>query len=286
MDLKSEIEHIDTQTRHTVASLRAAGVTPCLVDIVASDDEAVASYARTKQRKAEKLGVGYRVETLDASRTTADAAALVQQLNADSAVHGVMVSTPVYAHLDTDQIIEHIAALKDVDGLTSANLGLLTANAAHRALVPATALATLHILERLCELRGKDVVVVGRGKTVGRPVAALLSHRDATVTVCHSKTAQLSLHTRRAQVLVVAIGRPGFITAEMVSPGQLVIDCGTNVVDGKTCGDVDPEVAPVVGYLSPVPGGVGGLTNTFIFSNLLKAAALQQGGALAGYRAN
>jgi len=276
MNLQSEVERIDARTRNAVVALAVVGVKPRLVDIIASTDDGVISYARTKQRKAEKLGVDYHIVTIDESQSTAAVVALIEELNAQPATHGVMVSTPTYAHLDTNAIIAHITALKDIDGLTPANIGLLAASAEQCAMIPATALATLHLLEALGPVRGKDVVVIGRGKTVGRPVAALLIQRNATVTVCHSHTASLAAHTRRAQILVVAIGRPAFITSAMVSPGQWVIDCGTNVVDGKTCGDVDPAVAASVDYLSPVPGGVGGLTNAFIFSNLLKAATLLQ----------
>lgn len=279
MDFKSEAERIDSQTSSAIAALVAGGVRPRLVDIIASDDAGVASYARTKQRKAAKLGVDYQLLNIDASQSTAEVIGRVHQLNAQPTTHGIMVSTPTYAHLDTNAIIAQISAGKDIDGLAPVNVGLLAANEAARAMIPATALATLHVLEHLGSLRGKDVVVIGRGKTVGRPVAALLTHRNATVTLCHSQTSRLELHTRRAQILVVAIGQPAFITPAMVSPGQWVIDCGTNLVNGTTCGDVDPAVAAIVSYLSPVPGGVGALTNAFIFSNLVKAATLLRNAA-------
>jgi methylenetetrahydrofolate dehydrogenase (NADP+) / methenyltetrahydrofolate cyclohydrolase len=276
VDFKSQAERIDGRTSSAIAALAATGVRPRLVDIIASDDAGVASYARTKQRKATKLGVDYQLLAIDASQSTEEVIARVHQLNVQPTTHGIMLSTPTYAHLDTNAIIAQISARKDIDGLGPLNVGLLAANEESHAMIPATALATLHVLERLGSLRGKDAVVIGRGKTVGRPVAALLTHRSATVTLCHSQTAHLELHTRRAQILVVAIGRPAFITPAMVSPGQWVIDCGTNMVDGTTCGDVDPVVAATVEYLSPVPGGVGALTNAFIFSNLVKSATLLQ----------
>ena len=279
MDLKFEIEQIDLETREAIAQLNAAGVQPRLVDIVASDDPGVAAYARTKQSKARKLGAHYYIESLDRACSTRAVIDKITELNSDPSAHGIMVSTPLYPQLAINEIIAQISATKDIDGLTPINAGWLAVNEEDRAIIPATALAVTHMLEKLGSIRGKEVVVIGRGKTVGRPVAELLLHRHATVTVCHSQSADLSVHTRRAQILVVAIGRPGFITAAMVRPGQFVIDCGTNAVDGKTCGDVDPAVAAIVEYLSPVPGGVGGLTNALLFSNLLKAAGLQQRGA-------
>ena len=275
IDVKAEASHIDAQTLTSTTRLKASGITPRLVDVVATEDSAVASYVNTKRKKAEKLGIAYSVEKLERAQCTEDVVELINSLNADPTVHGIMVSTPMYAHLEADEIIGTIAPRKDIDGLTPLNAGLLALNEEHKALIPATALAAIHILELLGPLHGKDVVVVGRGKTIGRPIAQLILNRHASVTVCHSRSSDLASHSKRGQVLVVAIGRGRFVTTDMVAAGQVVVDCGINVIDGRLCGDVDPAAASVVDYLSPVPGGVGVLTNAFLFSNLVKATLLQ-----------
>lgn len=275
LDIRTEGAGIDNVTATAVSQCRAKGLVPTLWDIVASTDSAVHSYVRTKQRKAQQLDIRYEVFSPSVDQTTKDTIAVIERLNATSDVHGIILSSPMYSHLDVGSIVDAIDPRKDVDGLTATNIGYLACNEEDKALVPATAQAAVHIIEKVTTLNSKNVVVIGRGRTVGRPVAFLTVNRHATVTVCHSHSRSLSDITKSADVLIVAIGKPRFVTIDMVRSGQVVIDCGINFVDGKICGDVDATgIGSIVSYVSRVPGGVGVLTNSFLYANLIRAMAL------------
>lgn len=253
------------------------GLRPCLAVVVASDDAAIARYAAAKQRTADALGLGFRVETVDPAGGQAALDARIAALSADPGVHGILLELPLAAGLDVEVAIRQLDPLKDVDGLTPHNLGLIAAGREADALLPATPAACIRLAETAADLKGARAVVVGRGRAVGRALAPMLVNRDATVTVCHSRTRDLAAAVAAADIVFVATGRPGLVGGAMVRPGQVVVDAGISVVDGRVVGDVDAEtVRPIVAALTPVPGGVGPLTATLIFANLLQAVQLQR----------
>jgi len=252
------------------AELTVAGRQPRLAVVTATDDEASAAYVRSIANAAGKEGIA-----CDLLRTTtaAGVSATLAQLADDPEVHGVMLQTPLPDGALLADLARAIPAGKDVDGASPESLGRVTAGLP--AFAPATAEAVLALLDYYqVELRGRHAVVVGRSVVVGKPVAHLLLDRHATVTISHSRTADLAAITRQADVLVVAAGRAGLIGPEHVSPGATVIDVGTNVTDaGQLAGDVNPAVAGVVAALSPVPGGVGPVTTALLLRHVVEAAA-------------
>ena len=252
------------------AELTVAGRQPRLAVVTATDDEASAAYVRSIANAAGKEGIA-----CDLLRTTtaAGVSATLAQLADDPEVHGVMLQTPLPEGALLADLARAIPAGKDVDGASPESLGRLTAGLP--AFAPATAEAVLALLDYYgVELRGRHAVVVGRSVVVGKPVAHLLLDRHATVTISHSRTADLAAITRQADVLVVAAGRASLIGPEHVSPGATVIDVGTNVTDaGRLAGDVDPAVAGVAAALSPVPGGVGPVTTALLLRHVVEAAA-------------
>lgn len=268
---------IADRIRADIAAGRPADIVPCLAVVVASADAAVARYAAAKQRSADALGLGFRVEAVDPALGQAALDDRIADLSADPGVHGILLELPLAPGLDAEAAIRHLDPLKDVDGLTPQNLGLIAAGHEAAALLPATPAACIRLAETAADLSGARAVVIGRGRAVGRALAPMLVNRDATVTICHSRTADLAAAVARAEIVFVAAGRPGLVTGAMVRPGQVVVDAGITVRDGQVTGDVDAAtVAPVVRALTPVPGGVGPLTATLIFDNLLRAVALQR----------
>ncbi|HZO92809.1 MAG TPA: bifunctional 5,10-methylenetetrahydrofolate dehydrogenase/5,10-methenyltetrahydrofolate cyclohydrolase [Candidatus Baltobacteraceae bacterium] len=255
------------------AALRARGVAPRLVVMLVGDDPPSHAYARQIANAGTKCGIDVATETLPSGASEKDVTARLRALGEDELVHGIILQQPLPPHLGARRIVEAIPAQKDVDGANPLNLGRLAANAG-TALVPATPAAVMLLLERSARpLRGARACVVGRSSVVGLPVALLLVARDATVTVAHSKTADLPARTREADILVVAMGRPGAIGAEHVKPGATVIDVGTTYVNGSVRGDVDAgTVAPLAGELTPVPGGVGPVTNVALLRNVVSVA--------------
>jgi methylenetetrahydrofolate dehydrogenase (NADP+)/methenyltetrahydrofolate cyclohydrolase len=255
-----------------VAELRAAGTTPTLAIVVPTDDEATAWYVRSIARTAAKAQI--EVRQIDLHGTTAvELVTELAALSVDPAVHGIICQTPLPKGITLDQVGQHIAVAKDVDGANPESLGRLAAGLP--AFAPATAQAVVEILQReQVPLSGADVVVVGRSNVVGKPAALLLLAENATVTVCHSRTRDLAAHTRRADVLVAAVGRARMLGAGHVKPGATVIDVGTNPTeDGQLVGDVDTAaVEPVAGAITPVPGGVGPVTTALLLRNVVTAA--------------
>lgn len=249
------------------AALKASGSEPGLATLRWDGDEAAGAYAGRLEALCTDLGVPFvaELEPLDAS--TSSAIAAVQRLNENPAVTGILILLPPPPQVDTARLVEAIDPRKDVDGAHPRSVAALYLGREGPA--PATPLAVLELLRgHGVPLAGRDTVVVGRSDVIGKPLALLLLREDATVTVCHSKTADLAGHTRSADILVAAAGRPGLIDADLVSPGTTVVDVGTSYVEGKLLGDVDPGVAEVAGRLSPVPGGVGPLTNLMLVRNL------------------
>jgi methylenetetrahydrofolate dehydrogenase (NADP+)/methenyltetrahydrofolate cyclohydrolase len=256
-----------------VQALQARGIHPKLSVVRVGDDPASKVYIRAKIRACEQAGV--LGDELELPASTAQGAVLecLDRLNADSAVHGVLVQLPLPRGMDQHAIAAHIEPAKDVDGLHVCNLGRLVQG--DTILPPCTPAGVLRLLDAYSiALRGRHAVVVGRSEIVGKPMALLLIQRDATVTVCNSKTPDLGSFTRSADILVVSVGRAGLVRGDMVKPGASVIDVGVNrLPDGKLAGDVDSAgVAQHAGYLTPVPGGVGPMTVAMLIENTVKAA--------------
>ena len=255
------------------ASLAARGRQPGLAVILVGDDPASAVYVRNKVKACAEHGLHSVLEQYDAGLSEADLLSRVAALNADPAIHGVLVQMPLPAHIDPHKVIAAIATRKDVDGFSLHSAGALMAGLP--GLRPATPYGCMKLIESTGQsLRGKHAVVIGRSNTVGKPMALLLLQAHATVTVCHSATPDLALHTRQADVVVVAVGRRNTLTADMVKPGAIVIDVGMNRNEhGKLCGDVDfAAVREVAGWITPVPGGVGPMTITMLLVNTVQAA--------------
>lgn len=256
-----------------VANLKARGVTPGLVVIVVGDNPASAVYVRNKVAACEKAGM-YSLKLAFAGDTPqATVMDKLAELNRDPKIHGILVQLPLPPHFDEDAVLEAIAADKDVDGFHAENVGALMQGQPR--FIPCTPYGVMKMLESAnVPLKGAEAVIVGRSNIVGKPMAMLLMAAGCTVTVCHSQTRDLAFHTKRADILVAAVGRPKMITGDMIKPGAVVIDVGINrTEDGKLCGDVDFDSAKAVaGAISPVPGGVGPMTITMLLANTLEAA--------------
>ncbi len=258
-----------------VRELEARGVKPHLAVVLVGKDPASQIYVRNKERACEKLGIRSTVLRLAAECTQQELEDAVRTLSADPQVHGILVQLPLPRHLDAAPVIALIDPRKDVDGFTPVNAGrLLNGEKGFVACTPGGVMEILrHYDVPIC---GRSAVVVGRSNIVGKPMALLLLAENATVTVCHSRTRNLAQVTRGADILVAAVGKAGFITADMVKPGAVVVDVGINRVNGKVVGDVDFEsVSEVAGFLTPVPGGVGQMTITMLLKNTLDAARMQ-----------
>jgi methylenetetrahydrofolate dehydrogenase (NADP+) / methenyltetrahydrofolate cyclohydrolase len=271
-------KQVAAEVRRRVAADAAAlrertGHVAGLVTILVGEDPASQVYVNSKIRACEEAGMASFHELMDASSTQEQVLAMVERYNADDRVDGILVQSPLPAGLDFKQVLERIDPGKDVDGFHPLNVGRLVAG--RPGLVACTPAGVMELLDSTgIELEGADAVVVGRSDIVGKPVALLLLHRSATVTVCHSRTRDLPAVTRRADVLVAAVGRPRMITADMVKPGATVIDVGVNRTPDGLVGDVDFEgVSAVAGAITPVPGGVGPMTIAMLLRNTVTAAA-------------
>jgi methylenetetrahydrofolate dehydrogenase (NADP+) / methenyltetrahydrofolate cyclohydrolase len=258
------------------AQAKQLGLRPGLAVILVGDDPASAVYVRNKVKACEEAGFHSVLERYDAQLAQDALLARIAALNADPAIHGILVQMPLPKHLDPHAVIEAIAPTKDVDGFSTTSAGELMTGLP--GLRPATPLGCMKLIESTgLALKGKHAVVIGRSNTVGKPMALLLLQAHATVTVCHSGTADLAAHTRGADIVVAAVGRIGTVSAEMVKPGAVVIDVGINrKPDGKLCGDVEFEAVRERlgprGHITPVPGGVGPMTIAMLLMNTLQAA--------------
>ncbi len=263
-----------------VQALGVKGVTPGLAVILVGDDPASAVYVRNKIKACADTGVHSVFEKYEASLSEAALLARIAALNADPSIHGILVQMPLPKHISPHKVIEAISTEKDVDGYATLSAGeLLTGQPGFR---PCTPYGCMKLIETTgIDLRGKHAVVIGRSNTVGKPMALLLLQANATVTVCHSATADMGHHTRQADVVVAAVGKRNVLTADMVKPGAIVIDVGMNRNDeGKLCGDVDfAAVREVASHITPVPGGVGPMTITMLLVNTLESAERVAAGA-------
>jgi methylenetetrahydrofolate dehydrogenase (NADP+)/methenyltetrahydrofolate cyclohydrolase len=258
--------------------LASLSFVPSLRVIRLGEDPASVSYVRLKDRRARELGLRSQVEVYPEDFPEEALLERIEALNRDEDVDGILVQLPLPRHIRAERILEAISPLKDVDGFHPVNVGRLWSGG--EGLFPCTPLGVIRLLRHYgVELRGKEVVVIGRSNIVGKPLAALLLREDATPTLAHSKTENLPEVTRRAEVLVVAAGRPHLVRKAWVRPGAVVVDVGVNRVEGRLLGDVHPEVAEVAGALTPVPGGVGPMTVAMLMANTVKAALLRRHGA-------
>lgn len=251
------------------------GFSPGLAIVRVGEDEASRVYVGTKLKRAQECGIAGREHHLPADATQEDVALLIGKLNSDDSVHGIILQLPIPNHLDPAPLLESISPKKDVDGLHPVSLGKLFEGSP--GFVPATPQGVMEMLEYYgVQVGGKDAVVVGRSSMVGKPMAALLLNANATVEICHSKTKELGAHTRRADILVVAVGKAKLVTQEMVKDGASVVDVGMNRVNGRLCGDVDFENVSKKADVSPVPRGVGPLTVACLMKNVLRAARISR----------
>ena len=279
LDGKVVAQKVLDDVRAGVARLKArSGIVPTLAVVLVGDFAPSRVYVANKKRAADTVGIAYRDHIHPEGLDRAALLALLSRLNADPMVHAILLQLPLPAGLDEDEAIAAIAPEKDADGLHPTNLGRLLAGTP--TVVPCTPAGCLEILDHYgCELRGAEAVVIGRSRLVGKPLAQLLLARHATVTMCHTRTRDLVAHTRRADVLCVAAGRPRTVTGDMVKDGAWVIDVGINRLEsGKLVGDVDyAEVAARAHAVTPVPGGVGPMTIAMLLRNTLRAAERRVG---------
>jgi methylenetetrahydrofolate dehydrogenase (NADP+) / methenyltetrahydrofolate cyclohydrolase len=277
LDGKALAEKVRGRIADEVSALKAKGILPGLAVVLVGDDPASQVYVRNKVAACEKVGMKSLMHKLPATTSEAELLALVETLNRDATIHGILVQFPVPKQISQERVIATIAPNKDVDGLHAESAGALMQGVPH--FVSCTPLGCMEMLKDIgmADLRGKHAVVIGRSNLVGKPMAMLLLHANATVTICHSGTKDLPSITRQADVLVAAIGKPQFIRADMVKNGAVVLDVGINRLPegsgGRLVGDVDFEsVKEVASYITPVPGGVGPMTITMLLQNTLMAA--------------
>ncbi|HVL37291.1 MAG TPA: bifunctional methylenetetrahydrofolate dehydrogenase/methenyltetrahydrofolate cyclohydrolase FolD [Burkholderiales bacterium] len=273
LDGKALAASIRAGVKDKVARLAQRGLRPGLAVILAGDDAASRVYVRNKVRACEETGVRSRLVELPATVAEAELLARVRELNEDAAVHGILVQLPLPRQVNAARVLEAVSPAKDVDAFHDANLGALLAG--KPGLVPCTPAGVMRLIDHAgVPVAGRRAVVIGRSNIVGKPLALLLLQRDATVTVCHSKTTDLAAVARQADLLVAAIGRAKLVGADMVKPGACVIDVGVNrASDGSLAGDVDFEtVKNIAGWITPVPGGVGPMTIAMLLENCLAAA--------------
>ena len=275
LDGKAFANLLGQNLKEKVKKLKEEGITPhfCVINI--GDDPASKIYVRTKKRRAEKMGIIQDIYQMSADTKQEEALALIDKLNADPAINGLMVQLPAPKQIDADALLERIDPNKDVDGLTPANIGHLWMG--NHFVEPATAEGIIALLKHYeIPLEGKNVVIIGRSNIVGKPLAALMLEQNATVTIAHSRTKNLGEITKKADVLVSATGQAFLVKADMVKDGAVVVDVGMNHVDGKLVGDVDfDKVKEKTSYITPVPGGVGPLTVQFLMEAVVKLTRRQ-----------
>lgn len=256
-----------------VDNLKEKGIFPKLAVIMVGDDPSSKIYVRNKSKACEEVGINYEEHLLDENTDMETLINLIEELNCRADVHGILLQSPIPKHLDINTAFQKISEKKDVDGFNPINVGKLSLN--QNCFVSCTPFGIMRILDEYnIEVQGKNAVIIGRSNIVGKPMIQCLLNSNATVTVCHSKTNNLKDITKTADILVCAIGKPNFITADMVKEGSVIIDVGINRgKDGKVCGDVKfDEVSKKASYITPVPGGVGPMTIAMLINNIIKAA--------------
>ncbi len=276
IDGKKVAAAIREEVKMEVALLKEKGVLPKLAVMLVGDDPASVLYSRSIERSCRSVDLGYERFAMHEKTPEKKVIDLIERLNNEDSIHGIMIELPLPAGMDKNSVLAAVSPFKDIDGVHPVNRGYILSNS--EGLFPTTPQSCIEIMLRNgVEITGKHAVLVGRGETVGKPLVFMMLNHNATVTVCHTRTKNLSHHTRQADILIAAVGKARMITADMIKPGAVVIDAGINNVEGGgICGDVDFEnVIKVAGAISPVPGGVGSLTTALIQKNVLKAIRLQ-----------
>ena len=269
---------VQERIRKETEALKEKGITPGLAVVIVGDDPASRTYVNNKKKACERVGFHSEEYALPATTTQEELLALVKELNQRPEINGILVQSPLPKGLDEKMIVENIDPNKDVDAFHAVNVGKIMIG--DFSFLPCTPAGVIELLDyEGIDIAGKECVVLGRSNIVGKPMAMLLLHRNGTVTICHSRTKNLQEVCSRADILVAAVGKPGFVTGDMVKEGAVVIDVGINRnAEGKLCGDVDfDSVAPKAAYLTPVPGGVGPMTIAMLMQNTLTAAKEQNG---------
>ena len=272
LDGKEMSENLRGKIADRVSVLAQKGIIPGLAVILVGNDPASEIYVRNKGNGCKEVGIYSETITLPADITQKCLEDEIERLNKDKRIHGILVQLPLPSHLNESDALAKILPEKDVDGFHLLNAGKLMTGV--QGVLPCTPKGALYMIQQTgIDLSGKEAVVVGRSNIVGKPMAMMLLSQNCTVTICHSKTRDLAAHTRRADILIAAVGKAGFITTDMVKPGAVVIDVGINRINGRVCGDVDfDHVKETAGWITPVPGGVGKMTITMLLANTLEAA--------------
>lgn len=275
IDGKALAQSIREELKNEVNELKQNGIIPKLAVILVGENPASEVYVRNKAKACEDIGVDFELHRMGKETTTDDLLGLIDRLNDDESVNGILLQHPCDADVDELKAFERINPLKDVDGFNPVNVGRL--NIGQECLVSCTPYGVLKMLKsENIDIEGKNVVIVGRSNIVGKPMAALMLKENATVTICHSKTKGLKNFTKLADILIVAIGKAKFITSDMIKEDAVVIDVGMNRIDGKLCGDADFEtIKDKTSFITPVPGGVGPMTIAMLMENLIKATKMQ-----------
>ncbi|MEA5023205.1 Bifunctional protein FolD protein [bioreactor metagenome] len=276
LDGKEISKVLKEEIKEEVKRWKEQGVNPKLAVVLVGDDSASVVYAKSKQKVSDSLGIDFELTVLPADSSEESILALIDSLNANPDVHGIMIELPLPKHISKERVMAAVRPDKDVDGVHPINRGYILSG--EEGLFPATPESCIEIMLRSgVEIAGKHVVIVGRGETVGKPLVFLILKHNATVTICHSRTPDLGAFTRQADIIVAAVGKAKLVKKDMVKPGAIVVDAGINEIPGGICGDVDfEEVKEVASLISPVPGGVGSLTTALIMKNVLKGITLQR----------
>ena len=281
IDGKAIAQAIQDELTQEVAALKEKGIVPGLATVLVGENPASQTYVKMKNRRCAKVGIHSVAPTLPGDATQEEVEALVRELNADPTINGILVQLPLPDHLDEEAVLNIVSLDKDVDGFHPVNIGKLAMKGREPSFAPCTPVGVIELLDRTgIEIEGKEAVVLGRSNIVGLPVSMLLLKRNATVTICHSRTVDLPAVTRRADILVVAVGRVEMVKGDWVKPGAVVIDVGTHRIDDPSAkrgyrltGDVDfDDVAPVAGWITPSPGGVGPMTIAMLLKNTVTSA--------------
>ena len=276
INVKDIVRRKKEELKDKVESLKKLGIQPKLAVVLASEDEASKIYVGKKRKMCEELGIEQEEYIFDSSVTTEKVVDIVEKLNQDNSVNGILVQLPLFKHLDMDKILDTISDKKDVDGFHPLTLGKLFIGE-KETFIPCTPKGIMTILDDIgTDYEGKHAVIVGRSRIVGKPISQILLKRGATVTICHSKTQDISIYTRQADILVVAVGKPHIVTKDMIKPGAIVVDVGINRIKGKIIGDVDTDNSlKVCSKITPVPGGVGLTTVLSLLENVVQATIEQ-----------
>ena len=271
-------DKIKKEIKNEVCILKNKGINPKLVVILVGNDPASIFYAKSKKKSTDEIGIEYILYNLPENIKEEELLSIIDKLNHDVKVHGIMLELPLPKHINKYNVMSSISLEKDIDGINPANKGKIFINDNTNMLYPATPQSCMEIiLENNINISGKNVVIIGRGETVGKPLVFLLLKYNPTITICHSKTKNIKNYTQKADIIIIAIGKPKFLKSNMIKNGSIIIDAGINKLeDGSYCGDVDfKNVKKKTKLITPVPGGVGAITTAIIFKNLIKAIHIQ-----------